>query len=146
MTTNIKWRLSKLPDTEEVSLLVEKGILTKDEAREILFSLETEDTRSEKSLQEEIKFLRELVQKLTTSRSVIVENIKLVQKPYTQSDWYQPYYAFATNAGTQGNMQYMTTTNAGATQGMLTTTSGISAMNLQTSNQATTNFTDIKTF
>jgi len=67
MTTKLKWRLKELPETHEVAHLVKEGIMTKDEAREILFSQETEEDRTKKSLQDEIKFLRELVQKLSNN-------------------------------------------------------------------------------
>ena len=66
MTTKMKlnWRLSKLPTPDEVRELVKDKVITQDEAREILFSQETEEERDKNSLESEIKFLRELVDKL----------------------------------------------------------------------------------
>lgn len=151
--TKTKWRLGALPKPTELTLLTKEGLLTKDEAREILISLETEEDRTKKSLQEEIKFLRELVAKLTTSRSVIVENIRVIEKPYRQYEWYQPYYQYATTAGTS-SLTY-TTGTAGATTAAYSSSiaagiNGVGAPNsalaqqLQLANNVS--FTDIKTF
>lgn len=96
MTTKKKivWRLSKLPTPDEVSVLLKDGVLTKDEAREILFSHETEEERDTKSLEAEIKFLRELVEKLSTNRSNIIETIRYVEKPYYNNGWFKPYAVY----------------------------------------------------
>jgi hypothetical protein len=94
MTTKLKWRLSKLPTIDEVLKLTEgaKPILTKEEAREILFTSETDEERDKKSLESEIKFLRETIEKLA-SRTQIIETIKTIQTPiYINQPWYQPYY------------------------------------------------------
>jgi hypothetical protein len=87
---NLKWRLSRLPGPEELRGLVGDGIMTKDEARGILFK-EQEEIDIE-SLKDEIKFLRELVDRLSENRDRIVETIRIVEKPYQRYDWYQPYY------------------------------------------------------
>ena len=79
MTTKLKWRLSSLPTPDEVRALVIDEVITKDEAREILFSSETEQERDKKSLEAEIKFLRELVEKLSNQQSTkIIETIKYI--------------------------------------------------------------------
>ena len=49
---NLKWRLSKLPTPDEVRELVKDKIITQDEAREILFSQETDEERDKDSLKE----------------------------------------------------------------------------------------------
>lgn len=122
MTTKLKWRLSALPETHEVAHLVKEGILTKEEAREILFSLETDEDRDKKSLQEEIKFLRELVQKLSNNQtSKIVETIRYVEKPYTKFEWYQPYYVYAYSTGNSG---LTSSTGYGTTNAIYTSTGG----------------------
>jgi polyhydroxyalkanoate synthesis regulator phasin len=90
----IKWRLKELPTPETLDKLVKIGILSKDEARQILFSEEETDTKEERSidgLKEEIKFLRELVEKLSISRDKTVEIIREVEKTYCRGHWYKPY-------------------------------------------------------
>lgn len=66
----IVWRLSDLPTAGEVAELVEAEVLTKEEAREILLNeLDKKDelekkTEQVKSLEEQIKFQQDLIEKL----------------------------------------------------------------------------------
>lgn len=91
MTKKITWRLKTLPTPDEVRELVKDKIITQDEAREILFAQENETERDLKSLEAEIKFLREIVEKLSANRTQVIETIKTIEKPYYQYHWYKPY-------------------------------------------------------
>lgn len=93
MTTKKKliWRLGKLPSVEELRQLVTDKIITHEEAREILFSSETEEDREKSSLESEIKFLRELVEKLSNDRSRIINVIETIKVPYIRSPWFNLY-------------------------------------------------------
>mgnify|MGYP001618903016 CR=1 FL=1 len=92
------WRLKEQPSTESLRELVKDKILTNEEAREILFSSETEEDRDKKGLESEIKFLRELVDKLSSNKlSRVVEVIKEVYRPYEKYDWYRPYTVWCDN-------------------------------------------------
>ena len=103
MTNTLKWRLGKLPTPMEVTSLVNDKLITKEEAREILFTEESKTERDEKSLEEEIKFLRELVEKLSDNKQDrIIEVIKTVQVPYIQYPWYQPYQYWCGAIGNGG--------------------------------------------
>ncbi len=95
--TKIVWRLTKLPTADELRELVKDKIITNEEAREILFSHEDEEERNKQSLESEIKFLRELVEKLSSGRNQIIETIKEVQIPYRKYDWYDPYKIWCGN-------------------------------------------------
>ena len=131
------WRLKTLPTTEELRELVKDKIISNDEAREILFSSETEEDRDKKSLESEVRFLRELVEKLS-NRTQIVETIKEVWTPYRQYDWYRPYVTWCTTAGV---------TNASYTAGgsvLSTATAGNGQGNFLV--EGSSNFSDIKTF
>lgn len=87
MTTTLKWRLGKLPTVAELQELVKDKIITQEEVRGILFNQETEEDRDKDSLKQEIKFLRELVEKLSSKRDVIQ-----VIKSYDYSyPWYNTY-------------------------------------------------------
>ena len=80
--TSLIWRLSKLPTVEELRELVKDKIITQEEAKEVLFDEESfipEGDRGERSLQSEIKFLRELVEKLSKSKSEITTIIREVE-------------------------------------------------------------------
>ena len=113
------WRLSKLPTTEELRELVKDKIITQEEAREILFSTETKEDRDSDSLKSEIKFLRELVDKLSKAQPAqIIETIKYIEKPYYKYEWYSPYTHWIACATTtcdvsSGNLTMGATNNTG---------------------------------
>mgnify|MGYP001559140621 FL=1 len=86
MTKKIIWRLKEQPSSESLRELVKDGILTKEEAREILFSQQEDTERDSESLKAEIKFLRELVEKLS-NRSQIIREVEIVKVPYYHSSW-----------------------------------------------------------
>ena len=142
MTKKLVWRLSKLPTVEEISLLLKDKIITQEDAKEILFSSENEDDRDKKSLESEIKFLRELVEKLSSNYSKTVEIIKEVKTPYYYQHWYKPYETWCVNLCNNNISSDLVLRN------------GTSVSTLQcdfkggVSNVVTTccSFTDIKTF
>lgn len=84
--------MGKLPSVEELRQLVTDKIISQEEMRDILFNSETEEDRDKKSLESEIRFLRELVDKLSEKRyDRVYEIIKQVETPITKWDWYRPY-------------------------------------------------------
>jgi len=115
--TKLIWRLKEQPTTESLRELVKDKILTNEEAREILFSSEDIEDRDKKSLESEIKFLRELVEKLARSRSQIVETIREIQPFYHTYTWSQPYTVWcdtssngiSTTIGATSNFSNITT-------------------------------------
>jgi hypothetical protein len=120
MTKKIVWRLKELPTADTLADLIEKEIITKDEAREILFSQEEVEERDEKSLKEEIKFLRALVEKLSNNnRTTIIETIREVERPWRQKPWMYPYVTWCNTGGGGGgdtsNAVYSYTTGASGT-------------------------------
>lgn len=123
MTKKIKWRLNQLPTPEELRDLVKDKIITQDEAREILFTEETKEDRDVATLEEEIKFLKQLVNKLSEGRvTKIVETIREVEKPYRHWGWYQPYLTFTSGSSILTTGTY--TTNATTTGSTSLTTGG----------------------
>lgn len=104
MTNQLKWRLGKLPTPDEVLGLVNDKLITKEEARQILFTEENATDRDEQSLKEEIKFLREMVEKLANNNSrTIIEYIERIKPVYVQYPWYQPYVTYCS----AGNTMYV---------------------------------------
>lgn len=149
MTKQLKWRLGKLPTPDEVLKLVNDKLITKEEARDILFNEETGTERDVKSLEDEIKFLRELVQKLSNNNSSrIVEVIREVQKPYLTWDWYRPYQVWCNSSSLTGDNGTVTTyATALNTSGRSNTTYLLNGGGGTVSGQAgITNFSNIKTF
>jgi len=92
MTKKIIWRLKEQPTSKMLQELVSSGILNKNEAREILFNETEESERSIESLKQEIKFLRELIEKLANNQRV-VEVIKEIRHTYDYP-WCRPYYTW----------------------------------------------------
>lgn len=117
-TSELKWRLSALPSGAEVAQLVEQKVITTDEAREILFTeqskVQLEEPEKMKSLQEEVKFLRNLVDVLASTRSGGYTVV------YEQWKRYNPVFAtWHTNyAGVMGKAQTLNGT-ATASMGLL---------------------------
>ncbi len=101
MTKDLKWRLSKLPTPDEVRELVKDKIITQEEARDILFS--QVDERDKESLEEEIKFLRTLVDKLS-NKSQLIETIKYIEKPYYQYNWWKPYEVWCSSSNVNSSV------------------------------------------
>ena len=66
------WRLKELPSAEGVSRLVEQGIITADQAREILFSkpVEKDEKEENKALKEQVKFLQDMVERLINQKNL----------------------------------------------------------------------------
>lgn len=107
MTTQLKWRLSKLPTVDELLKLVSDKIITQEEAKEILFNKETEKERDIESYKQEIKFLRDLVDSLSkNNRSNLLTEIRYIEKPYSDYYWYKPYQVLcnAVSSGFSGNV------------------------------------------
>ena len=96
MTKTLKWRLEKLPTVSDLSTLLEQKIITEEEAKQILFTQSELGQRDEKSLKEEIRFLKKLVENLSESRTHIIKTIESVQVPYIDKGWYQPYTGWTT--------------------------------------------------
>ena len=134
MMKKIIWRLKEQPSSESLRELVKDSILTKEEAREILFSSETEEDRDKKSLESEIKFLRELVDKLSSNKLPgVVKVIKEIQSSWEIWGWYKSYQWWCDTVTVP-----MST---------ITAASGSAMTNLDsTSTQALPRFSDIKTF
>ncbi len=116
MKKNLKWRLTKLPTSEEVNSLVLSKIISQEEARDILFTEENEEEKSVSALKAEVKFLKELIEKLG-NRTEIIEKIRYIEKPYYVQPWYQPYQVWCssgslTGASSGGTMYLSNTSGA----------------------------------
>ncbi len=123
------WRLKEQPTADSLAKLVSNGIISKEDAKEILCSSETEEDRDKKSLQAEIKFLRELVEKLS-NKGQIVQVIREFEGNYKPHPWYEPYWVWSNG--------YSITTDGQCDSVTLT--------NTITEEDSSFNFSDIETF
>ena len=142
MTKKLKWRLGKLPSVDEVLSLMDKNLITKDEAKNILFNSETEEDVDKESLKSEIKFLRELVEKLSKGRTEIIEKIRYIEKPYYHYPWWSGYSVWCGNS---------TITPTSGTDAVYLCSSGDATLagaliGNQTAINSTGDFSSIKTF
>jgi hypothetical protein len=104
MTKDLRWRLSQLPTGGEIADLVEQGVITKDEAREILFSTpDKQDEDKVSDLKAEIKFLKEVIGQLTKTSTTFV-TVPGTYYRYNTQPWFTGYV-------TAGAIQYSATTN-----------------------------------
>lgn len=148
MTKELSWRLKMLPTVDEVAALVEKGIISKDEAKKLLFTEKDEKDRDVKSLEEEIIFLRKLVEKLSNSQTTtIIEKIREVEVPYIKRGWYRPYDVWCKADNTLNTTGYTLTANSGSGTLMAMTdgASGSTTLAYNTANDAG-EFSKIRTF
>jgi hypothetical protein len=147
MKNTLKWRLGKLPTSVEVQDLVKADLITKEEAREILFNSETEEEVDKKSLESEIKFLRELVTKLS-NKSTIIETVRTIQPTYIAQPWYTPYVTWCSGGAGSSTTCYATangsTTGSGSTDGAIANCFNSGCNGIGWDN--TGDFTSIKTF
>ena len=104
MTKQLKWRLGKLPTVEELQNLVKDKIITNEEARQILFNEEEVTKRRIDSYKEEIKFLKQIIDKLGEPK-VVREYITQYIPHYISQPFYVPYVQYATcNTGSSGSI------------------------------------------
>jgi len=94
----LKWRLKDKPTVDDVTQLLDKGLLSKDEARQIILD-ETDIKHSDiLALQDEIKLLRELVLKISEQNSRL-QVIKIIERNIDNVPfrWTQPYTVYCSN-------------------------------------------------
>lgn len=87
---NLSWKLKDLPTASELKDLVDADIISAEEAREMAFGSAESDKEVIKTLQEQIKFLQDMVKELSKNRTVYLPTITReihVQKPYFEKYW-----------------------------------------------------------
>jgi len=143
MTKKLKWRLGKLPSVDEVLKLMDRKLITKDEAQKILFSSEEEEKKDSEGLKSEITFLRELVQELSKGRSEIIDTIRYIEKPYYVYPWWKTYEVWCGGST-------LTTSITGNNTAYATYTAGTNNLVVGGTNSTVSNdqgdFSSIKTF
>lgn len=60
----LTWRLASKPSLDDVTTLLEKEVITKDEARQMLFS-EVDRNGQIKALEEQVEFLKDIIDRLS---------------------------------------------------------------------------------
>jgi len=111
MKKNI-WRLSTQPTVDEITTLLEKKVITNEEAKDMLFRGEDEkkpDHNELKEIKDELKLLRELVlSRIDNSQTVII-------KKYYDEWYHRPYFPSWTNTYCSSTGLGTTTTGGSVT-------------------------------
>lgn len=111
----LKWRLSEKPTVESITQLLQTGIITKDEARQILLDETEINSKDFSDVLEEIKLLRTLVLEVASKEPntiiKIIESSPIVIRDYTRP-WNNPYIAYCSSAA---GSTYTTGTNSMST-------------------------------
>lgn len=87
---NLSWNLPELPTGGELAELVDTGVISKEEAREIMFGAAESDKEVIKTLQEQIEFLQDLVKELSKNRPTYIPTI--TREIHTTRPYYEKYW------------------------------------------------------
>lgn len=96
---NLTWKLKEMPTGGELADLVETDVITKEEAREIMFGSAENDKEKIKALEEQIEFLRDLVTELSKNKTTTIYDwtysrpIRYYNTPY----WKDTYTVLCNN-------------------------------------------------
>lgn len=134
MKKTLNWRLKDLPDAVDIAELVDKKVITPEEARQLLFNEGKDEGNKVKELEEEVRFLRELCDKLAAKTSGGWPTIVHEYRDYRPKfpTWYSAYGGVINTVGTTSNLTTSTAgvATAGYTLGTGTaTTKGLSSLN-----------------
>lgn len=126
MKKTLNWRLKDLPDAVDVAELVDKKVITPEEARQLLFNEGKDEGKKVKELEEEVKFLRELCDKLAAKSNGWTTVIKEIRR-YTPHYpvWYANYQSVSAPSPYAITSATSTTGAIGMTSGSLSGTSNV---------------------
>lgn len=86
MKKTLKWRLTELPTAGEVAELVDSEVITKEEARDILFNEKDNETAQVDELKRQLEFLQSIIENLSKgNRTTITYTPQLPQYNYWKS-------------------------------------------------------------
>jgi hypothetical protein len=81
---NLTWKLSERPTAQVVAELVNAGVITSEEGREIVFGSPESDKDKIATLEQQVEVLTELVKNLSKSTTTLVPYDRIVTVPYRQ--------------------------------------------------------------
>lgn len=89
---NLTWKLNELPNAGELADLVDSGVISKDEARDIMFGSAESDKDKIEALEKLVDFLQGLVKDLTKNKQTFVPYEKTIYvdrsiRPYFDKYW-----------------------------------------------------------
>jgi len=121
MTKKLNWRLKELPTANEIASLVEREVITKLEARDMLFSVVEKNDKQVEALKEQIEFMDTMITKLMNQKSF--NPINLTHTPVYPIHYWRP----TTFMATTGNLN--STLNTASVGGGIASSSGSVRLN-----------------
>lgn len=95
----LNWRLTDLPTAGEVAELVDSGVITKEEARDILFNEKDNESAQVDELKRQIEFLEKIIENVSLGhRTILTYTPALPQYTY----WRRNPNIWMSTAGSRG--------------------------------------------
>lgn len=125
---NLSWKLGEFPTASELADLVEIGVISKEEAREMMFGSAENDKEKIQALEEQVEFLRDLVETLSKNKTQTIIRDWTYDRPVR---WYHtPYWrdtvTFMNNAGYKLSDNTAIGSTTGTVNGIATSTTATS--------------------
>jgi hypothetical protein len=119
-TKSLKWRLKEAPTSEALGHLLAAGILTKEEARQIILDDGTVEPSDLETIKGELALLRQIVLDLSSRSPQTV--IKIIERevdrwPNYQPHFYNPYTVWCSSNALGGSITVASGSLANATAG-----------------------------
>lgn len=102
---NLIWRLKDKPSVEDVTELLKEQVVTKEEARDLLFNEAGSDSEKLRDLKKQVEYLEDLVKELSKSR---VQNYPVVTPAYVEKwierkHWEPSWIYYSSNVSSTGS-------------------------------------------
>lgn len=147
---NLTWKLGTLPSAGELSDLVDSGVITKDEARDIMFGNPESDKEKIEALEKLVDFLQGLVKDLTKNKQTFVPYERTIYvdrniRPYFDRYWLSTSKALgssgvtfnAANSGTVSSTSTAFYASSGSQPVSMTSSSHADAIKLSVNKENT---------
>lgn len=111
------WKLSEKPSGHVVAELVAQGVITKDEARSILFREEVKESDEIIALKEMVNALKEMVKDLLSRQNnvTLVPYTKVIEVPTRIKPYFDRYWTNSSGTTLGGYVDTTTSTSNGTT-------------------------------
>jgi hypothetical protein len=146
MKKNLTWKLNELPNAGELADLVDSGVISKEEARDIMFGNAESDKDKIEALEKLVEFLQGLVKDLTKNKQTFVPFERTIYvdrsiRPYFDRYWMstskklgsQGWTLTANNAGTMSTSTSAFYANTGSSPVAMTSSNAQDAIKLSVS-------------
>lgn len=118
---NLTWKLKEMPTGGELAELVDTGVISKEEAREIMFGSPENDKEKIEALEKLVDFLQDLVKEMSKNKSdpVYIPYVKTLE--YRPTPYWDKYWMNTEKVLCESGLNVSTTT---------TTKNGMGSFNL----------------